>query len=111
MLRGSFCRSIALRSISGSASDTDKVCADPTGNYLFFADRPIFSVSLRHGARTEVLPFKMLYAGGDQTPATLPFCDCQVLLDRSFYAPIWDRSWPDDTVVEFDYMDTPARQP
>ena len=47
----------------------------------------------------------MLYAGGTQTPDTLPFCDCQVLLDRSYYAPIWDRRWSDDTLVEFDYMD------
>ena len=52
-----------------------------------------------------------IFSGGDQTPATLPYCDCQVLLERSFYAPIWDRSWPDDTVVEFDYMDSPPRQP
>jgi hypothetical protein len=34
----------------------------------------------------------------------LPFCDCQVLLDRTYYAPIWDRSWPDDTLVSFEYM-------
>ena len=53
----------------------------------------------------------MLYAGGDQSAATLPFCDCQVLLDRSFYAPIWDRSWPDDTVVEFDTMTDAAVTP
>jgi hypothetical protein len=31
-----------------------------------------------------------------------------VLLDRSYYAPIWDRSWPDDTLVGFDYMDDAA---
>src|SRR5262249_17710719 len=37
----------------------------------------------------------------------LPYCDCQVLLDRSYYAPIWDRSWPDDTLLSFEYMDDP----
>ena len=41
----------------------------------------------------------------DQTAETLPYCDCQVLLDRSYYAPVWDKSWPDDTLVEFDYID------
>lgn len=97
--------------LSNMLTDTDQVCNNADGNYLFFADRPIFSVSLRHGERREVLPFKMLYAGGDQTAESLPFCDCQVLLDRSFYAPIWDRSWPDDTVVEFEYMDSAAGQP
>jgi hypothetical protein len=86
-------------------TDPDRVCASADGNYLFFAERPLFGITLRDGDRTETLPFSMLYAGGTQTPATLPFCDCQVLLDRSYYAPIWDRRWSDDTLVEFDYMD------
>lgn len=86
-------------------TDPDRVCSSADGNYLFFAERPLFGVTLRDGARTETLPFSMLYAGGTQTPATLPFCDCQVLLDRSYYAPVWDRGWSDDTLVEFDYMD------
>ncbi len=94
--------------LSNLLTTTEQVCNNADGNYLFFADRPVFSVTLRAGARNEVLPFKMLYAGGDETRATLPFCDCQVLLDRSYYAPIWDRSWPDDTLVGFEYMDTPA---
>jgi hypothetical protein len=90
--------------LSNLLTDTEQVCNNADGNYLFFAERPLFSVTLRAGSRSEVLPFKMLYAGGEQTRATLPFCDCQVLLDRSYYAPIWDRGWPDDTVLEFDYM-------
>lgn len=91
--------------LSNALANTDQVCSNADGNYLFFADRPIFSVTLRHGERREVLPFSMLYAGGDQTRESLPFCDCQVLLERSYYAPLWDRSWPDDTIIEFDYMD------
>ena len=88
-------------------TDTDQVCNSPDGNYLFFAEQPIFSVTLRHGAASMALPLRMLYGGGEQTADTLPYCDCQVLLDRSYYAPIWDRRWPDDTLVEFEYMDTP----
>jgi hypothetical protein len=91
--------------LSNALADTDQVCGNADGNYLFFADRPIFSVILQHGERREVLPFNMLYAAGDQNRASLPFCDCQVLLDRSYYVPLWDRSWPDDTQVSFDYMD------
>jgi hypothetical protein len=53
------------------------------------------------------MPFKMLYAGGEQTREMLPYCDCQVLLDRTYYVPIWDKGWPDDTLVEFEYMDDP----
>jgi len=88
-------------------TDPDRVCAAPEGNYLFFADRPVFSVTLHDGARSATLPFRALYAGGTQTPETLPFCDCQVLLDRSYYAPVWDRGWSDDTLLSFEDMDAP----
>jgi hypothetical protein len=93
--------------ISDALTTADQVCNSPRGNYLFFTQRPLFSVTLRAGERTEVLPFKMLYAGGEQTGDMLQYCDCQVLLDRSYYAPIWDKGWPDDTLVEFEYMDDP----
>ncbi len=85
--------------------DPDRVCSIPNGEYLFFTERPLFSVTLRAGARSEVLPFYMLYAGGQLSASALEYCDCQVLLDRSYYAPLWDQSWPDDTVLEFEYMD------
>src|SRR5471032_1309112 len=80
--------------LSSMLYSTDKVCNQPDGNYLFFADRPLFGVTLVHGERRLALPFKMLYAGGEQTPASLPYCDCQVLLDRSYYAPLWDPAGP-----------------
>jgi len=91
--------------ISNALTSPEQVCNSPDGNFLFFTERPVFSVTLRAGDRSEILPFRFLYAGGEQTRDMLPFCDCQVLLDRTYYAPIWDRSWPDDTLVSFDYMD------
>ncbi len=91
--------------LSNMLTDTDQVCSSPDGNYLFFAEQPIYGVTLHYGERRLALPFKLLYAAGDQTPETLPYCDCQVLLDRSYYAPIWDKNWPDDTLVEFDFME------
>ena len=95
--------------ISDVLTGPDQVCNSPNGNYLFFAERPIFSVRLRAGERVEELPFNMLWHGGEKTRADLPYCDCQVLLDRTYFAPIWDKSWPDDTIVEFEYMsDAPA---
>ncbi|TFW29946.1 hypothetical protein [Duganella callida] len=86
----------------------ERVCNAPDGNYLFFADHPVFAVTLRDGARGATLPFSALYAGGTQTPATLPYCDCQVLLDRSYYAPVWDRGWSDDTLLSFEDMAAPG---
>lgn len=91
--------------LSDALSNADQVCGSADGNYLFFADRPVFAVTVRHGARSEVLPFAMLYAGGRLSANDLRFCDCQVLLGRSYYAPIFDASWPDDAIVEFEYMD------
>lgn len=90
--------------ISNALTTPEQVCNSPNGNYLFFAERPVFSVRLRAGERIETLPFGMLYAGGEQSKTDLQYCDCQVMLDRTFYAPIWDKSWPDDTLVEFEYM-------
>ncbi len=97
--------------LSNMLTDTDRVCNTPDGNYLFFAERPLFSVTLQAGQRRELLPFRLLYAGGELDKESLPFCDCQVLLDRSYYAPLWDRSWPDDTIVSFEYMDQPGGTP
>lgn len=84
----------------------ERVCQHADGNYLFFAEHPVYAVTLSDGARRATLPFRALYAGGTQSAATLPYCDCQVLLDRSYYAPIWDRSWSDDTLLAFDDMDS-----
>lgn len=82
--------------------------------YLFFAERPLFGITLVSGARREVLAIDNLYAGlsdREISKADLPYCDCQVLLDRTYFLPLGDRSWPDDTLVQFEYMDglpTPA---
>jgi hypothetical protein len=76
--------------------------------YLFFAERPLFSVTLVAGNRRETLSVDQLYGGLSRDPGIaddLEYCDCQVLLDRTYYAPLADRSWPDDTLVVLEYMD------
>jgi len=76
--------------------------------YLFFSERPLFSVTMVAGARREILSVDELYAGvsyGRISKADLAYCDCQVLLDRTYFLPLGDRSWPDDTLIEFEYMD------
>ena len=94
--------------IVGAVFETPAYCDRKDPRYLFFADRPLFAVTLVDGTRRMVLPLGKLYAGasGDQQLADdLPACDCEVLLDRTYELPLGDRSWPDDTLVEFDYMD------
>ena len=88
-------------------ANPDRVCGDPDGRYLFFAERPVFAVTLHARGGATPAPLRFLYAGGHVQAADLPYCDCQVLLDRAWHAPIWDRDWPDDTLLSFEAMDDP----
>jgi hypothetical protein len=88
-------------------------CNDSRVYYLFFSERPLFGVTLSAGARRETVSVGRLYAGiahGSTPKEELPYCDCEVLLDRAYTLPLGDRSWPDETLVELEYMDTPAPQ-
>ena len=88
--------------------DTPAYCDRKAPLYLFFADRPLFSVALVYGNRREVLSIDKLYASASDDPglkSDLPYCDCEVLVDRTYVLPLGDRSWPDDTLVEFEFMD------
>ena len=83
-------------------------CDKPDPHYYFFSERPLFSVTMTAGARRTILPLSELYAGASVDPLSasdLAHCDCQVLLDRTYYMPLGDRSWPDDTLIEIEYMD------
>jgi hypothetical protein len=83
-------------------------CEQPDAHYYFFSDYPLFSVALVAGTRREILPVGDLYAGSslDALSANdLAHCDCEVLLDRTYFMPLGDVSWPDDTLVELEYMD------
>ncbi len=42
----------------------------------------------------------------------LGYCDCELLLDRAYFLPLGNRNWPNDTLVEFEYMqDEPPPAP
>jgi hypothetical protein len=88
--------------------DAQTYCGRKNSKYLFFADRPIFSVTLVSGTRREILAIDRLYAEASDDPGLkqdLPFCDCEVLLDRTYFLPLGDTSWPDDTLVQFESME------
>jgi hypothetical protein len=83
-------------------------CRRSEPRYLFFAERPIFGVTLVAGDRRAALPVERLYAGASRDPTwkeDLAYCDCEVLVDRTYFLPLGDASWPDDTRIEFEYMD------
>jgi hypothetical protein len=103
-------RNPIIAGIANLFSDPKAYCERKDAQYLFFAERPLFGVTLVAGARRETLPIDMLYAGASDDPGLkhdLPYCDCEVLVDRTYFLPLGDRSWPDDTRVEFEYMDDP----
>ena len=93
--------------IANWMTDTPAYCRGDQ-RYLFFADKPIFNVTLVAGGRRESLPINRLYAAASDDPhlaADLPYCDCEVLLDRTYFMPLEDAAWPNDTLVQFDYME------
>ncbi|HVZ46021.1 MAG TPA: hypothetical protein VHA82_19590 [Ramlibacter sp.] len=96
-----------MQAVRSLLEDAATYCGRRNSKYLFFADRPIFSVTLVAGARREVMPIDQLYAGASDDPglkADLPFCDCEMLVDRTYFLPLGDESWPDDTLVQFEWM-------
>lgn len=94
--------------IAQAVLDTPAYCDRAAPQYLFFADRPLFSVTLVAGQRTHILALNKLYAAAiddSKLLDDLPYCDCEVLVDRTYVLPLGDRSWPDDTLVMFEFMD------
>jgi hypothetical protein len=93
-----------LEETFGSGAD---YCRRPTPRYIFFAERPLFSVTLVHGERRETLPIDLLYAGAarDRDWKKDKYCDCEALFDRAYFVPLGDASWPDDTRVELQYLE------
>ena len=81
-------------------------CRRAEPRYLFFADHPLFGVTLVHGERREALPVDMLYGGATRDPDWKKdkHCDCEALFDRAYFVPLGDATWPDDTLVEIEYM-------
>ncbi|HVL34529.1 MAG TPA: hypothetical protein VM489_02560 [Burkholderiales bacterium] len=101
-------RPVLFRWLDERLADSPEYCRRAVPRYLFFADRALWSVTLVAGTRREVLSVDLLYGGASRDPdwkADLPYCDCEVLMDRAFFLPLGDRSWPDDALVHFEYMD------
>ncbi len=95
-----------LGKLASAIFDTPAYCDKQAPIYLFFADHPLESVVLVDGQRRQTWSFDKLYAqASEQTElrGNKPYCDCEVLLDRTYVLPLGDKSWPDDSLVEFEY--------
>ncbi|MFY7856774.1 MAG: hypothetical protein ACOVQT_11580 [Rubrivivax sp.] len=77
-----------------------------------FADRPVLAIDLVHGTRRERLSYFHLHGAGDNAPTRLlsGLTDwAHQLKDHMYRLPLHDRSWPDDALVEFTFMDPAVR--
>lgn len=84
---------------------TIDVCSTFPGAWLYYGERAIFNVTLVHGARRQVLLSPALYASQAPTAIQVFYDFYPHLLDRTYHIRISDASWPDDTLVELEYMD------
>jgi len=79
-------------------------CTVRTVSVGYFAERPLFGVSMVAGARRQELPAFALF--GSKSPALFASVfDWILLRDRFYSLPIWDARWPDDSLVELEYVD------
>ncbi|SHN24419.1 hypothetical protein SAMN05192549_106107 [Duganella sacchari] len=70
---------------------------------LAMGDEPIFTVTLVDGARRQVLPVSSLY-GGSLPAWVKALAGDWPGRDRVYELPLWDASWPHDTLVELEPM-------
>lgn len=92
--------------ISAVLDASDELCLLDDAQ-VWFAEVPVFGVTLTSGDRTRRLPYRYLH-GSNGTMAMAALFDWPYALrDRAYCLPLDDRSWPDDTLVTFDAMSDP----
>ncbi len=83
-----------------------QLCRDDDAE-AWFADEPVFGVTLVDGARRQPLAYSYLH-GSTGTMALAALFDWSYhLRDRAYFLPLEDASWPDDTRVVLDPMSAP----
>ena len=89
---------------------TFDVCTQLGGGWLDVAPRAIFGVTMTAGGRRKQFFSEQLYL--NRIPAVFRMFYDTWLSDRSYWIQISDKSWPDDALLEFEYMeDEPATAP
>ena len=90
--------------VSAILDASDELCLLDDAE-AWFAEQPIFGVTLASGERRRTLPYRYLH-GSTGTMALAGLFDWPYALrDRTYFLPLDDLSWPDDTQVVFDRMD------
>jgi hypothetical protein len=75
-----------------------------------FADAPVFGIRFVHGSKAMHVTLRQI--GGFGAPSFIPGYDWAYALRESMYRLyLGDNRWPDDTIVEFQYVDDPVVPP
>ncbi len=73
--------------------------------YVWFSEQALFGVTLVSGQRHKPLSSDFVL-GTFAVGGIFALMDWQVLLrDRAFTLPLWDKDWPDDTLVQLEPME------
>jgi hypothetical protein len=96
--------------ISAVLDASDELCLLDDAQ-AWFAERPVFGVTLVDGARRRTLPYRYLHGSNGTLALAALFDWPYALRDRTWFLPLDDRSWPDDTQVVLDAMDDPQPEP
>ena len=96
--------------VSAIMDASDELCLLDDAE-VWFADRPVFGVTLASGERRRTLPYGYLHGSTGMMALAGLFDWPYALRDRAYFLPLEDKSWPDDTQVVFDGMDDPQPQP
>lgn len=101
-------RMVRSPSIMALAATGDP-CTYRTFENPFFADRPVFNVTLVDGTRRESIAGARMYANSARWLPEVGYgiVDWGYARDRQYSPPLANPSWPDDTRLEFDDMDDP----
>jgi hypothetical protein len=81
-----------------------KLCSLSATHYFYFADRPLFGVTLVSKEKQMSLQ-TAVWLYGNRTLVARSLVDFMLLDDQVYEVPLADTTWPDDTLVEFEYMD------
>jgi hypothetical protein len=77
-------------------------------SYAWFADQPVFSITAVSGSRQQTLPSAALHGINAQNIDNNAMDWHDHLRNRFYYLPVWDTSWPDDTLLTFEAMEDAA---
>jgi len=90
------------------AALTESPCLSAMFHPLFIADRALFNITLQSGPRRQQISANWFF-GANAPPGVLELTELRFFYDRLYVLPLADKSWDDDTMVEFDYMDDEAK--